>query len=100
MRESKIEKHFKARVAAAGGISLKWVSPGRAGVPDQIVFWPGGYTSVVELKAPNGKLSVLQQLTHQELTDRDHTPLVLASVEAVDAFIDMAAGALSLRDTL
>ena len=40
VRESKIERaQRKARVAAANGISLKWVSPGYAGVTDQIELY-------------------------------------------------------------
>ena len=40
VRESKIERTQRVtRVAAAGGLSLKWVSPGYVGVTDQIELY-------------------------------------------------------------
>ena len=36
LREKKVERNHKDGVAAAGGWSLKWVSPGISGVPDDI----------------------------------------------------------------
>lgn len=38
MRESKIEQYLKEQVEAAGGECRKFVSPGRRGVPDQLVL--------------------------------------------------------------
>lgn len=40
MRESLIEKADRARIQAAGGLMLKFVSPGRVGVPDDLVLHP------------------------------------------------------------
>ncbi len=36
MREKRVERSHKDGIAAAGGWSLKWVSPGISGVPDDI----------------------------------------------------------------
>ena len=40
MRESKIERADRLRHKAAGRLMLKFVSPGRVGVPDNIVLAP------------------------------------------------------------
>ena len=37
-RESTVEKRFRLAVEADGGLCLKFVSPGRRGVPDRLVL--------------------------------------------------------------
>lgn len=49
MRESKIEKLLREGVEALGGMCEKFVSPGKRGVPDRIVTWPG-VIHFIELK--------------------------------------------------
>lgn len=61
MLESQIEKKFRLMIESHGGMCKKWVSPGSAGVPDRIVFLPGGRSSFVELKKPGGVVSPLQK---------------------------------------
>ena len=46
-------------VAAAGGLCLKFVSPGHAGVPDRIILLNGA-VHFVEVKRPNETLRKLQ----------------------------------------
>lgn len=71
MLESKLEKACVVDVEARGGLMLKWVSPGQKGVPDRIIFWPGGEIHLVELKKPGGPPpTFLQQLMHYELRAR------------------------------
>lgn len=45
-----------------GCLVLKFVSPGNSGVPDRLVFIPGGKLVLVELKRPGGKLRPLQKV--------------------------------------
>lgn len=52
MRESAVETNIVRQVKSLGGICWKWVSPGRAGVPDRICIFPGGVIVFVELKRP------------------------------------------------
>ena len=52
--EKDIEKALTRMVGKRGGLCLKWVCPGWAGVPDRIVLLPGGRIIFVELKRPKG----------------------------------------------
>lgn len=57
MLEKDVENALKAEVKAAGGMCLKWVSPGHRGVPDRIVLFPHGVIAFVELKQPGVTVS-------------------------------------------
>ncbi|GAA0434554.1 VRR-NUC domain-containing protein [Virgibacillus salarius] len=92
MKESQLEKRLKDKIEQLGGLCFKWVSPGRRGVPDRICILPRGRTIFVEMKAPNGKLSPLQEKRIQELEKRKHEVYVLESKQKVDAFIKMLGG--------
>lgn len=83
MRESSVEKYLDERIVALGGITRKWVSPGRRGVPDRIVFIRGTI-EFVELKAPGGKVKPWQKREHARLEEQGATVLVLASKDDVD----------------
>ena len=70
MRESDLERILCKEVNKEGGRTFKWVSPGNNGVPDRIVFFPGGEVYFVELKSDNGRLRRTQEIqigTLQEL---------------------------------
>ena len=59
MREKQIEQALVKAVRKRGGIALKFVSPGMAGVPDRLVLFPGGRMAFVEVKAPGKKPRLL-----------------------------------------
>ena len=67
MLESSVERKLVVGVKRLGGLALKFVSPGHAGVPDRIVIMPGGRGVFVELKQEDGKLSALQIEMHKRL---------------------------------
>lgn len=68
--EKDIEAKLRQTVEAAGGLCLKWVCPGWAGVPDRIVLLPGGRIVFVETKRPKGgRLSAMQKWWRKKLTD-------------------------------
>ena len=50
--EKQVERYLCRRVRRIGGRAYKWTSPGCRGVPDRLVFFPGGGIVPVELKAP------------------------------------------------
>lgn len=59
--EKDIERKLRQAIERRGGLCLKWVCPGWAGVPDRIVLLPGGVIHFVETKRPKGgELSALQ----------------------------------------
>lgn len=67
--EKYIEKSLKDMVERHGGLCLKWVCPGWAGVPDRIILLPGGRVIFAETKRPKGgKVSRLQKWWHDKLT--------------------------------
>ena len=55
MRESDLEKFTRLYIKSHGGLALKFISPGYAGVPDRLVLMPGGKMCFMELKAPGRK---------------------------------------------
>lgn len=60
--EKEIESKLVRVVKQHGGLCLKWVCPGWAGVPDRIILLPGGRIVFAELKRPKGgKLGPLQK---------------------------------------
>lgn len=62
MKESELERILVDEVRKAGGKAYKWVSPGNVGVPDRIVFLPGGDVYFVELKTDRGRVSAKQKI--------------------------------------
>lgn len=60
MREKTEEARVRRWVESRGGLCLKWVCPGRAGVPDRIILLPGARIIFLELKARGKKPTTLQ----------------------------------------
>lgn len=89
MREIAVERYLKKKVAAAGGLCLKFVSPGYRGVPDRIVLTGVGDALFVELKAPGKKLSEHQKRMHKILLNLGCSVVTIGSKEAVDDFISV-----------
>ncbi len=67
MLERELEKDAREQIKAQGGLMLKWVSPGKKGVPDDIVFWPRGVIHLIEFKKPGEDLKPHQVLVHEDL---------------------------------
>lgn len=60
--EKEVEDKLVRMIKSHGGLCLKWVCPGWAGVPDRIILLPGGRVYFVETKRPKGgQLSKLQK---------------------------------------
>lgn len=83
MLERDLEKKMTRSVREAGGLALKWTAPGTSGVPDRIVFLPGGRVVFVELKRPGQTLRPLQVRMHEKLTELG------ADVRVVDSEADI-----------
>lgn len=83
--EKTVEGYLVKRVKEAGGLAPKWVSPGMSGVPDRIVFLPGGRIIFVEVKAPGKKLRPLQLHVQGQLEALGVDFRVVDSKETVNA---------------
>ena len=88
--EKEIEAKLKDVVAAQGGLCLKWVCPGWAGVPDRIILLPGGYVIFAEVKRPKGgTLSELQKFWARKLKSLGFPCWVIWDEAAVRDFKNM-----------
>jgi hypothetical protein len=87
MRESRIEKELKDKVQDMGGVALKFVSPGMAGVPDRIVLIPNGKVIFVELKAPGKTMRPLQLKRKSQLEHLGFKVYLIDSLQGVDSFV-------------
>jgi hypothetical protein len=85
--EKQIEQRLVKKVKEAGGLALKFVSPGFAGVPDRIVFMPDGRVWLVECKAPGEYPRTLQQKRFAMFERMGHVVAIVDSYESVDAFV-------------
>jgi Holliday junction resolvase len=84
MLEKNIERHLVQKARENGGLAIKWVAPGMAGVPDRVVFFPGGRIVFVELKAPGQKQTPIQVRVTKMLIDLGADVRVIDSKEAVN----------------
>lgn len=88
MREKEVEQYLAKKVKEIGGKAFKFVSPGNAGVPDRMVCLPGGRIFFVELKAPGGKTTALQDLQIKKLYDLGFNVMVTDNKETIDRLIE------------
>lgn len=86
MREREIEAYLVKRVHAIGGEALKFVSPGRVGVPDRMVLLHG-FMLFVEVKAPGKKPTPAQKREHTRLGVQGFSVAVVDTFERVDNLI-------------
>lgn len=84
MLEKTIERYLVQKAREKGGLAIKWVAPAMAGVPDRIVFFPGGRIVFVELKAPGQKQTPIQVRVTKMLIDLGADVRVIDSKEAVN----------------
>ena len=87
--ESKVDKCLSRIVSQEGGHSLKFVSPGFAGVPDRIVILPGGVIWFVELKAPHKKPRPLQRFVMRKLRKLGCQVATIDNKKTVKAFVSL-----------
>lgn len=94
MREKTIEQKFTAAVKTAGGLALKFASPGFDGMPDRIALLPGGRMAFVEVKAPGKKPRPLQEARHRLLRRLGFKVYVLDDAGQIGGIIDEMQGKL------
>ena len=86
VRENKVERYLDSEVVKLGGLTRKWVSPGRDGVPDRIVII-NGVVWFVEVKTIDGKQSEVQKREHQRLIECGANVATVYGNAGVDMFI-------------
>ena len=88
MREKIIEQKLAAAVKQAGGMALKFVSPGFDGMPDRLVLLPDGRIAFVEVKAPGKKPCSLQLARHRLLQKLGLQVYVIDSADQIGGILD------------
>jgi hypothetical protein len=86
VRENKVETYLDAEVTKLGGLTRKWVSPGRDGVPDRIVIHRGK-VYFVEVKTVDGVESAPQYRERVRLTEAGALVGIVYGEAGVDAWI-------------
>lgn len=84
MNEVDIERRLKLRIKQMGGMALKLVSPGNAGVPDRLVLFKGAKAIFVELKAPGKKPRMLQVKRRKQIEELGFKVYTVDSYEDID----------------
>ena len=88
MREKTIEQKFREAVKNAGGLALKFTSPGWDGMPDRLALLPGGRMAFVEVKSPGKKPRPLQLARHRTLRQLGFRVYVLDDEKQIGGIID------------
>ena len=89
--ERDIERKLRTMEECHGGLCLKWVCPGWAGVPDRIVLLPEGRVRFVELKRPKGgKVSKLQLWWRKKLIGLGFQFWIIWDQDDLDSFEESA----------
>jgi chromatin segregation and condensation protein Rec8/ScpA/Scc1 (kleisin family) len=88
LREKEIEAKLKKEVEKVGGLALKFISPGVAGVPDRIVLLPYKVIAFVELKAPGEQLRPLQLKRKKQLEKLGFKVYVIDTIQAFKLFLE------------
>ena len=88
MREKTIEEKLRKAVKAAGGLAIKFVSPGYSGVPDRLILFPGGTIAFIELKAPGKTPRPLQVKRKRQLEELGFSVYCIDSPDQIGGIID------------
>ncbi len=87
MTEKQLEMYFDKELEKRKCLAWKFISTGRAGVPDRIVILPWGKVVFVELKALGKKLRTIQQLRFKQLRKQNVDVWLIDRKEKVAEFI-------------
>lgn len=88
MLEREIEQKLRRGCDKLGALCMKWVSPGQVGVPDRIIFLPGGQVLLVEVKTETGKLSPVQVNMHRRLRKMGLRVITVAGSDEVKRLLE------------
>ena len=81
--EREIESKFTEQMESLGCLVCKFVSPGKAGMPDRLVIIPGGKVWFAEMKRPGEKLRPLQVFWKKQMESLGAKYYVVDSYKAI-----------------
>ena len=90
-RENKVEKYLDSEFKKLNGITRKWTSPGRDGVPDRICIVDGD-VYLVEVKTVDGKISPVQMREQLNLSLAGATVRTVYGKQGVDELMKEVKG--------
>ena len=88
MRERDVEQALIRAVRKAGGMCLKFVSPGWDGAPDRMCLFFPGKIAFVELKAPGKRPRPLQEARHRQLEQLGFPVYVIDRKEEIASLLE------------
>ena len=88
MLEKDLERKLVKAVLQSGGLALKFVSPGMAGVPDRLLLFPGGRVTFAEVKALGEKPRPLQLHRMEQLRSLGFRVYVVDSEEKIGEILN------------
>ncbi|QXV57412.1 VRR-NUC domain-containing protein [Amycolatopsis sp. TNS106] len=91
-RENAIERYLLRMCRENGLLCMKFVSPGRAGVPDRIVVSPITGVVFVEVKRTAGRLGARQSRMHSKLRHFGAAVHVVDDEAGVDTLVEHLRG--------
>lgn len=97
VRENKVETYLDNSFKALGGLTRKWVSPGRTGVPDRICIL-NGRVIFAEVKTEDGEESVRQNREKKDLRDAGATVVIVYGHRDVDRLMYSVMHQLPLKE--
>ena len=86
--EKNIEKILVDETKNRGGLALKLISPGFAGIPDRILLLAIGHIGFVEVKAKGKKPRRLQIKRHEKLRSLGFKTYVLDDISKIGEILD------------
>lgn len=86
--ERQVEKIFCRLVEEAGGLTIKFNSPARIGVPDQIVIYHGAIY-FVELKRADTELRPSQRIVQRKMIAHGANVYTLHGLQEVESWVAM-----------
>ena len=92
MEEKRIEQKLVKMTSQSGGVALKFISPGCAGVPDRLVLMPVGKAAFVEVKAPGRKPRPLQIRRISQLRRLGFRVFVVDGTEQIEEVLQKIGG--------
>lgn len=88
LSEKHIERKLVKAVKNAGGVALKFVSPGFDGMPDRILLFPKGKMAFAEIKALGKKPRALQMSRHRMIRKLEFKVFVIDDIKEIRGVID------------